>query len=183
MGSGTKSTRHLCLAWGLGMRLGTDWNLVDNIITAVYFRMGKLFADMKFSLYSWLDLYRENIIREIIIATLHVCACTSHMASVRENLIHELTLQWCIHEYFRLQKFPVLQYVCHLMVSSGSLIALPSKQKPLPPADRRPFKNDYVDSLHMRLATAGMGHSVPQQSSTCMTEVRWRANSSLSINI
>lgn len=34
----------------------------------------KIFADMKFSLYSRLDSYHKNIIWELIIATLHACA-------------------------------------------------------------------------------------------------------------
>ena len=43
------------------------------------------FADMTFSLYSWLDSYCESIIHEIIIATLCAYMCTSHLASIYKN--------------------------------------------------------------------------------------------------
>ena len=69
---------------------------------------------------------------------------------------------------------------CHLtefrFIFKLNVLHLPlPKQKPQPPAPKRPFKNDYVDSLHMKLATTGMGHGAPQQGETWVMEVGCRA--------
>ena len=70
----------------------------------------KIFADTIISLYSWLDSYCENIIREIIIATRTVCVCVCQLPASAKffslRIIISMnyfanTLQWWIfHKNF-----------------------------------------------------------------------------------
>ena len=61
------------------------------ISTKLLYTIGqKLFTDMKYTLYLWLEYYNEKIICEIIIATCTLHACTSHVARVHKNLIPKI---------------------------------------------------------------------------------------------
>ena len=71
----------------------------------------KIFTVVKFSLYSQLESYCENIIHKITIATLWACKHTGHiqMISIHENFICEL-----LHYYIvmvHLQNLQVHQYL------------------------------------------------------------------------
>jgi len=56
----------------------------------------------------------------------------------------------------------------HANILRGPSVAMEGDKRT--PPDSQPFKNDYIESVHMKLATAGMGHSAPQCVNTCMTK-------------